>query len=123
VAETVFDLFHTRRELNKRFYQELYNGLVERMVLDAMLAADKHLMYVGPEGVPFRMSESVQHLPHYLMMNDDIISRIHQSFQPEMKTARDLINRIFTRDFYKFICRTDPVPHLQDFEMVSWEQI
>ncbi|OQV25320.1 Deoxynucleoside triphosphate triphosphohydrolase SAMHD1 [Hypsibius exemplaris] len=118
-AHVIWELFDTRRELHRRLYQNQANGLGERMTLDILLAADKHLTFVGPDGVSFRLTESLKSLPHFMMLNDGIISQIRDSFQPEMKTARDLLNRLFTNERYKFICRTDLVKSLGGIELAK----
>ena len=90
------------------------------MFVDMLVAANDHLRFTGPGGDKdtFRMSDSVNSLPYFVMMTDDVVGRIRCSVDPMLQTARD-IHRDLTEHPYKFIGRIAPVPELRDFELVS----
>ncbi|KAJ3154480.1 SAM domain and HD [Geranomyces michiganensis] len=93
----LYEMFHTRYRLFKTIYTHKVGKATEYMVTEALLAADK---YLG-------ISSSVDDMTRYVHITDAIIKEIERSSAPELAKSRHIIERIRTRDLYRFV---DAVP-------------
>ncbi|KAJ3150639.1 SAM domain and HD [Geranomyces variabilis] len=102
-AFNLYEMFHTRYRLFKTIYTHKVGKATEYMVSEALLAADK---YLG-------ISSSVDDMKRYVHVTDAIIKEIERSTAPELAKSRHIIERIRTRDLYRFV---DAVPIQLEFE-------
>lgn len=95
----IYEMFHTRYSLFKRVYTHKVGKAVELMIVDALLAADKHL----------KISDSIYDPEEYMYLTDSIISDIEKSKNDELLEARNILKRLRKRQLYKFADQY-PVP-------------
>ncbi|KAJ4838157.1 hypothetical protein Tsubulata_046193 [Turnera subulata] len=96
---TVNKLFTTRADLHRTVYLHAKVKAIELMVVDALLKADEFL----------QISSKIQDASQFWKIDDTILKTIEISDEQELKEARDLINRIRTRNLYQF-CGEFSVP-------------
>ena len=73
----IYELFHTRFNLHKRAYQHRVVHAVEKMLCDALLAAEPHFRLVGKEGKPtVKLSHAMQDVVAFTRLNDSIFDTI-----------------------------------------------
>ena len=73
----IYEMFHTRFNLHKRAYQHRVVHAVEKMLCDALLAADPHFRLVGKDGTPsVKMSHAMQDVVAFTRLNDSILDTI-----------------------------------------------
>lgn len=104
-AWNIYELFHTRYNLHKRAYQHRVGRAVESMLVDALLAANDHLLLPSSSGKGLRMSEAMTDMTVYTQLTDSVVNRIEWSTcQAEgMQRAQALLRRIKKRDLYKHV--------------------
>ncbi|XP_078310866.1 deoxynucleoside triphosphate triphosphohydrolase SAMHD1-like isoform X1 [Crassostrea virginica] len=103
----LFDMFYTRFTIHRRACQHRVVTAVEMMIKDALLKADKKLMFPPNADVEKQkcLSQSVQDMDAYLWVTDDVFHRIRTlpGNDSEVVEAKQILDRIDCRDFYKFI--------------------
>ncbi|GAV01730.1 hypothetical protein RvY_12390 [Ramazzottius varieornatus] len=121
----LWEMFDTRRLMHRKIYQHPVASLLDRMLVDALLTADPHLRFYGPDGTSFLLSEAVKNVEHFLVLTDDyVLHSIMHSYQlKELKSARHLLQRIQKRQLYRFVARTRPVTHLKLTSLQDLAQI
>eukprot|EP00057_Strongylocentrotus_purpuratus_P019442 XP_011673916.1 PREDICTED: deoxynucleoside triphosphate triphosphohydrolase SAMHD1-like [Strongylocentrotus purpuratus] len=75
------------------------------MLKDAFQEAADHLLFVGEGGKEYNLLESVKDPTAFCQVNDTIVNEImrSRSQKPGMVKAREIIDRIHKREFYKCI--------------------
>ncbi|KAK6982392.1 deoxynucleoside triphosphate triphosphohydrolase SAMHD1 [Biomphalaria glabrata] len=120
----LYNMFYTRWTLHKYAYQHRVKCIIEAMVIDAMLLADKYLKFHGKNGfIP--LSECIYDMEAYSYLTDDVINMVlhSKSQEPEMVKARELINRIYVRKLYKCVHETKPLrPEISKLDEKSIEK-
>ena len=91
VQRDIRELLLARQALHEKVYQHRVSTSVERMIINAISLADPKME---------NRNEIVQKLDVFLLLTDAYIMSIWADTKVP-KPARDLINRIFTRDLYK----------------------
>ncbi|XP_049326802.1 deoxynucleoside triphosphate triphosphohydrolase SAMHD1-like [Astyanax mexicanus] len=118
-AMNMYELFHIRSHLHHNFYHHRVTKAVENMIVNALIAADKKLA----------ISAAVKDPSAYMKLTDFILQQILDSTDPELSTAREIVERLSKRDLYKFIdgktCKPKDVKHLDSAEkwkakLVAW---
>ncbi|XP_030645126.1 deoxynucleoside triphosphate triphosphohydrolase SAMHD1-like [Chanos chanos] len=99
-ARNMYELFHTRNLLHHCACQHKAKNLVERMILDVLRIADAADFKVGGT---MKISDAFKEETAYLLLTDDILHQIWRSTAENLRDARDIINRIFTRKLYRSI--------------------
>ncbi|XP_060075553.1 deoxynucleoside triphosphate triphosphohydrolase SAMHD1-like isoform X2 [Ylistrum balloti] len=107
-VQTLYDMFNTRVTLHKRAYQHRVNVIIECMITEAFLKADKLIKFQGTGGKMLTMSESIHDMEAYSKLNDCVFDRILNSRDPGLKEARDILRKILQRKFYKWVGQTKP---------------
>ncbi|KAJ2387693.1 hypothetical protein GGI05_004010 [Coemansia sp. RSA 2603] len=92
-AYNLAEMFHTRYSLHKRVYSHRAAKAIEFMLVDAMIIANPVL----------RISDAIGDPRLYQNLTDEVLRDIDRSSEPELKDARNIIQRINTRDIYKFV--------------------
>lgn len=62
----------------------------------------------GKDGVLKTMSEAIDDMDAYSHLTDDVLTLIEVSTDPNLRTARELLQRVKCRQLYKFIGETQP---------------
>ncbi|XP_033754260.1 deoxynucleoside triphosphate triphosphohydrolase SAMHD1-like isoform X2 [Pecten maximus] len=109
-VQMLYDMFHTRLTLHKRAYQHRVNVIIERMITEAFLLADKYVKFPGKGGDLKTMSQSIDDMEAYSKLTDGVFERILYSTDTEndMVEARELLTRILQRKLYKCVGNTKP---------------
>jgi len=103
-AESVQEMFLDRARLHKKGYQHRTVKIVERMVLDALLAADKHFQLKSENGSICSLSEACDDVSQFSKLTDEFLFRsIQYSDDPKLKVSREILNRISKRQLYKLV--------------------
>lgn len=66
-----------------------------------------------------KMSETIDDMEAYSRLTDNIVFTILNSDKPELEESQRILNNIFTRKLYKFVCKTQ-VTHEKWEKEVGW---
>ncbi|XP_067052893.1 deoxynucleoside triphosphate triphosphohydrolase SAMHD1-like isoform X2 [Acropora muricata] len=102
-AENLYDMFHTRRSLHQRAYQHKTSNIIEKMITEALVKADKEIKFKGTDGKMLSISESIDDMKAYTQLTDHVYHQILHSDAAKLKEARAILQRIEKRDLYKCI--------------------
>ncbi|KAK0136108.1 Deoxynucleoside triphosphate triphosphohydrolase SAMHD1 [Merluccius polli] len=99
------DMFHLRKGLHRRAYQHTVCNIVEIMINDAFVLADKHLKFEGSNKNKFTLSETIDDMEAYTKVTDQVFEQILYSTSPEegMVQAREILRNILCRRLYKCV--------------------
>ncbi|XP_069809370.1 deoxynucleoside triphosphate triphosphohydrolase SAMHD1-like [Dendropsophus ebraccatus] len=111
-AGNIYNLFYTRNYLHRQAYQHRVANIIETMISDAFLAADPHIKIEGKsKDKPCTISESVEDMVAYAKLTDNIFDQILYSSDPNLSTAREILENVQCRKLYKFVGETKPTKH------------
>ncbi|XP_052063151.1 deoxynucleoside triphosphate triphosphohydrolase SAMHD1-like [Mytilus californianus] len=100
----LYELFHTRNGLFRRAYQhQVTHGI----------------QLIGTEA---KMSEAFKEMGAYEKLTDSVVDVILMSKNEELKKSKDLIHRIYTRQLYKVVGRTEPREEFKEEELLKYEK-
>uniref|UniRef100_A0A3P8SD89 HD domain-containing protein n=1 Tax=Amphiprion percula TaxID=161767 RepID=A0A3P8SD89_AMPPE len=105
----LYDMFHTRYCLHRRVCQHKTHKAIELMIRDAFLKADEHIKTEGSRGEMFKLSTAKDDMEAYTKLTDQVFERILHpcsSSCPELKEASKILQRIVSRNLYKFVGET-----------------
>lgn len=94
--------------LHKKAYQHRVGNVVEIMHCDALTLAQQEgsLQVPGKDGKPISIADSINDMAAYVHVTDGVFNHIAASWSPELRTAREILLRVKTRDFYAFLGET-----------------
>ncbi|KAL1281471.1 hypothetical protein QQF64_000274 [Cirrhinus molitorella] len=102
-ADNVYDMFRTRYTLHRQAYQHKIANIIEDMLSEALLLADRDL-HVGKEKKDkLKISEAIKTAEDYSKLTDEIFEQILSSTSPNLEKARDILNKIVRRKLPKFV--------------------
>ncbi|XP_036961527.1 deoxynucleoside triphosphate triphosphohydrolase SAMHD1-like isoform X2 [Acanthopagrus latus] len=128
-ADNIYNMFHTRYYLHKRAYQHKVTKIIETMMTDAFVKADKHIKIEGSKE-EYTLSTAMQDMEAYTKLTDCVFERIlyptsnelkeaektlgsnpehlvseqnPSSSSNELKEAGQILKRIISRDLYRFV--------------------
>ncbi|XP_051281660.1 deoxynucleoside triphosphate triphosphohydrolase SAMHD1 isoform X2 [Dicentrarchus labrax] len=107
--DNMTEMFHTRLCLHRRAYQHKVTKIIETMITDAFLKADKHIKIEGTGKKTFRLSTAIDDMEAYTKLTDAVFEKIlNCAFDApqELRDARDILRRIINRDLYRFLGET-----------------
>ncbi|XP_029362785.1 deoxynucleoside triphosphate triphosphohydrolase SAMHD1-like [Echeneis naucrates] len=104
----LYDMFHTRNCLHRRAYQHKVCSIIEIMISDAFLKADKYIQFEGSEKKPFTISTAIDDMKAYIKLTDNVFEQILHSSTPELDEARNILDNIVRRRLYKCLGQTQP---------------
>lgn len=99
----LLEMFQTRYQLHRRAYQHKTVESVEMMIAEALVAADKHITFIGTGGSLKKMSEAIDDMAAFSLMTDEVLFRILNDPNPELKTSKELLLRVLNRDLYQLV--------------------
>ncbi|XP_060604041.1 deoxynucleoside triphosphate triphosphohydrolase SAMHD1-like isoform X1 [Ruditapes philippinarum] len=102
-ATNLYDMFHIRNLLHQRAYQHKTSNSIEIMLSEALVLADKYITFKGKDGKNVRMSDIVNDMKAYTLLNDGVIHIILGSNKKGLEKSKEILNRIFRRDLYRFV--------------------
>ncbi|XP_015280729.1 PREDICTED: deoxynucleoside triphosphate triphosphohydrolase SAMHD1 [Gekko japonicus] len=86
----LYDMFHTRNCLHRRAYQHKVGNIIETMITDAFLKADKYIKIKGSKGKEYHLSTAIEDMKAYTKLTDDIFLTILHSELPELREAKEI---------------------------------
>ncbi|XP_030219568.1 deoxynucleoside triphosphate triphosphohydrolase SAMHD1-like [Gadus morhua] len=106
----LYDFFHTRNSLHRRAYQHKVTNIVETMITEAFVLADKHLTFVG-ESKKFTLSTAIDDMVAYTKLNDNVFEQIllptpgelDEAREKDLKKAREILTNISSRRLLKCV--------------------
>ncbi|XP_051805117.1 deoxynucleoside triphosphate triphosphohydrolase SAMHD1-like isoform X5 [Acanthochromis polyacanthus] len=104
----LYDMFHTRNCLHRRAYQHKTNKIIEIMISEAFLKADEHIEIEGSGGKRLKLSEAKDNMEAYTKLTDQVFERILHSSSEDPKEAREILERIVSRNLYMFVGEAKP---------------
>ncbi|XP_071332522.1 deoxynucleoside triphosphate triphosphohydrolase SAMHD1-like [Trachinotus anak] len=119
----LYDMFHTRNCLHRRAYQHKVGNIIETMITEAFLKADKHIQIEGSGGRIFTLSTAIDDMEAYTKLTDHVFEQILHSSSVELAEARQILRNITCRRLYKCLGQTQPDKPLKvTQEMIhSWQ--
>ncbi|XP_053386814.1 deoxynucleoside triphosphate triphosphohydrolase SAMHD1-like isoform X2 [Mercenaria mercenaria] len=102
-AANLYDMFHTRYLLHNRAYQHKTNNIIEYMISEALVLANDFITYPGQNGKQRKMSEAIDDMEAYSLLNDSVIYKILESTDPRLEKSKQILLRVLRRDLYKFV--------------------
>lgn len=102
----LYDMFHTRNCLHRRAYQHKVGTVIETMITEAFLKADKYIQIEGSGGNMFTLSEAIDDMEAYTKLTDHMFEQILHSSSPELAEARQILRNIVCRRLYKCLGQT-----------------
>ncbi|XP_074500292.1 deoxynucleoside triphosphate triphosphohydrolase SAMHD1-like [Sebastes fasciatus] len=101
----LYDMFHTRYCLHRRVCQHRVNTIIQHMIAEAFLKADKHIEIKVSEEKKFTLSTAISDMEAYTKLTDHVFEQILHSIDqnPELKEAREILENITNRHLYKFL--------------------
>lgn len=104
----LYDMFHTRNCLHRRAYQHKVGNIIETMITEAFLKADKHIKIEGSGGRMFTLSTAIDDMEAYTKLTDHVFEQILNSSSKELSEARQILRNIVYRRLYKCVGQTQP---------------
>lgn len=108
-ASSVQEMFLDRVRLHNKGYQHRTIKIVDRMLLDTLLAADTHVpLLTDGAGTALPLSQACDHIQQFCRLTDEFLLRsIQHSSSPGLAPARALLHRLARRQLYKLIGMAD----------------
>ncbi|CAL8238970.1 unnamed protein product [Gadus morhua 'NCC'] len=106
----LYDFFHTRNYLHRRAYQHKVTNIVETMITEAFVLADKHLTFEG-EYEKFTLSTAIDDMVAYTKLTDNVFEQIllstpgelDEAREKDLKKAREILTNISSRRLLKCV--------------------
>ncbi|KAL0151834.1 hypothetical protein M9458_052835 [Cirrhinus mrigala] len=101
-ADNVYDMFRTRYTLHRQAYQHKITNIIENLLAEALIRADRNLHEGKPEDM-LKISEAIKTADDYSKLTDEIFEQISSSTADSLKESRDILNKIVRRKLPKFV--------------------
>ncbi|BFZ12517.1 hypothetical protein BsWGS_15556 [Bradybaena similaris] len=107
----LYNMFSTRYTLHKIAYQHQVASSMALMVAHALVKANNHVFIKGSHSKQLKISECINDMEAYSHLTDNILFKIldTESEAEDMKAAKELIRRLFSRDLYKCVYHSKPI--------------
>uniref|UniRef100_A0A671FAS4 Deoxynucleoside triphosphate triphosphohydrolase SAMHD1 n=1 Tax=Rhinolophus ferrumequinum TaxID=59479 RepID=A0A671FAS4_RHIFE len=104
----LYDMFHTRICLYRRAYQHKVGNLIDIMISEAFLKANRYIKIPGSEGNMCSISTAIDDMEAFTKLTDNIFLEILHSTDPKLDAAREILKKIECRNLYKYVGETQP---------------
>ncbi|TDG96858.1 hypothetical protein EPR50_G00234320 [Perca flavescens] len=98
----LYDMFYTRNCLHRRAYQHRVNKIIEYMITEAFLKADKLIEIEGSGGIK-SLSTAKDDMEAYTKLTDHVFEQILNSSSADLAEAKKILEKIISRKHYKFL--------------------
>jgi HD superfamily phosphohydrolase len=104
-VDNLYDMFHTRMLLHRRAYQHKTVKIIEYMIAEALKIADEHITIPIDSNDGCKMSETIdkKNMAAYTTLDDSIYLRILHSTEPNLDSAKKILERVESRNLYRLI--------------------
>uniref|UniRef100_UPI0037E970E9 deoxynucleoside triphosphate triphosphohydrolase SAMHD1-like isoform X1 n=3 Tax=Semicossyphus pulcher TaxID=241346 RepID=UPI0037E970E9 len=103
MMDNMYDLFHARHCNHRRACQHKVNNIIGHMTAEAFLKADEHIKVKGSGGKMFTISTAIGDMEAYTKLTDNLFEQILNSSDEELKDAKEILEKIIARKFYRFL--------------------
>jgi HD superfamily phosphohydrolase len=107
-VSNLYEMFHTRSTLHRRAYQHKTSNIIELMITEALVAANDYLMIPGRDNKLLKMSEAIWDPFAFTKLTDQVLQQIQLTPDPNLKQAKEILERVERRQLYKYIGQTQP---------------
>ncbi|XP_078026100.1 deoxynucleoside triphosphate triphosphohydrolase SAMHD1-like [Epinephelus lanceolatus] len=121
-VNNLYDMFHTRYSLHRRAYQHSVNKIMEFMIAEAFVKADEHIQIEGSGGEMFTLSTAKDNMEAYTKLTDCVFNQILNSSDQGLAEAREILQRIITRNHYKLLTETNCTPNQIEILEANWKE-
>ncbi|XP_032365689.1 deoxynucleoside triphosphate triphosphohydrolase SAMHD1 [Etheostoma spectabile] len=121
-VNNLYDMFYTRNCLHRRAYQHRVNKIIEYMTAEAFLKADKHIQIEGSQGQLYTLSTAIGDMEAYTKLTDHVFEQILNSSSVELAEAKKILERILSRDHYRFLGETKPPQVPTEESQLQWQK-
>ncbi|XP_031144044.2 deoxynucleoside triphosphate triphosphohydrolase SAMHD1-like isoform X2 [Sander lucioperca] len=118
----LYDMFYTRNCLHRRAYQHKVNKIIEHMIAEAFLKADKHIKIEGSQRQMFTLSTAIGDMEAYTKLTDHVFEQILNSSSKKLAKAKKILEKIISRKHYKFLGEIKPEPFPTKKVIGEWEK-
>ncbi|KAL1281482.1 hypothetical protein QQF64_000285 [Cirrhinus molitorella] len=101
-ADNVYEMFRTRYTLHRQAYQHKIANIIEDMLAEALVRADRDLHEGKPKDM-LMISEAIKTAEDYSKLTDEIFEKILSSTADNLREARDILIKIVRRKLPKFV--------------------
>ncbi|XP_052817072.1 deoxynucleoside triphosphate triphosphohydrolase SAMHD1-like isoform X2 [Mya arenaria] len=105
-SETLYDMCHKHQTLHRIAYSHKTSNIIQKMVTDAFVGANKHIEFVGENSKPVKMSEAINDMKAFSQMTDHVFNLIRNSTDPKLEKSRDILTNVLKRKLYKCVGQT-----------------
>uniref|UniRef100_A0A665T3E5 HD domain-containing protein n=1 Tax=Echeneis naucrates TaxID=173247 RepID=A0A665T3E5_ECHNA len=102
-VHNLYAMFYARCSFHRKACQHKTNKLIETMITDAFLKANKHIMTEGSGGKSYCLSEAIDDMQAYTKLTDRVFEDILFSSSEQLRDAKNILHRVITRDLYKCV--------------------
>ncbi|XP_042265068.1 deoxynucleoside triphosphate triphosphohydrolase SAMHD1-like [Thunnus maccoyii] len=75
-------------------------------ITEAFVKANGHIWITNTDGEEFTLSTAIDNMEAYTKLTDSVFDEILKSSSPELAEARKILERIYSRQLYKFLGQT-----------------
>ncbi|XP_028427156.1 deoxynucleoside triphosphate triphosphohydrolase SAMHD1-like [Perca flavescens] len=118
----LYDMFYTRNCIHRRACQHKVNKIMQYMIAEAFLKADGHIKIEGLEGKEFTLSPAISDMEAYTKLTDHVFEQILHSSSVELAEAKKILERIISRDHYRFLGETKPRQVPTREKILGWKE-
>ena len=115
-AENLKNMYEDRARLHKNGYQHRITKIVDKMLVEAWLLADKSIKIAGSDGVQLALSEASFDLEAHMKLNDEYVeykimetdpSGLNPEEAADLRAAQEIFRRINRRDLWRHVSSLD----------------
>uniref|UniRef100_A0A3B3WS15 HD domain-containing protein n=1 Tax=Poecilia mexicana TaxID=48701 RepID=A0A3B3WS15_9TELE len=97
----LYDMFYTRFSLHRRAYQHKTGNIIERMITEAFVKANKYIKIKGSRGQTFNLLTAKDDMEAYTKLTDNVFEQILNDDDQNMREAKEILGKILKRNLYK----------------------
>ncbi|KAA8577859.1 hypothetical protein FQN60_005369 [Etheostoma spectabile] len=92
------------------------------LIAEAFLKADKHIQIKGSQGQEYTLSTAIGDMEAYTKLTDHVFEQILNSSSVELAEAKKILERIISRDHYKFLGEIKPRQVPTKESQLQWQK-
>ncbi|KAA8577729.1 hypothetical protein FQN60_016842 [Etheostoma spectabile] len=92
------------------------------LTAEAFLKADKHIQIEGSQGQLYTLSTAIGDMEAYTKLTDHVFEQILNSSSVELAEAKKILERILSRDHYRFLGETKPPQVPTEESQLQWQK-
>ncbi|XP_029362786.1 deoxynucleoside triphosphate triphosphohydrolase SAMHD1-like [Echeneis naucrates] len=121
-VHNLYAMFYARCSFHRKACQHKTNKLIETMITDAFLKANKHIMTEGSGGKSYCLSEAIDDMQAYTKLTDRVFEDILFSSSEQLRDAKNILHRVITRDLYKCVGKLETGTKFPQERISGWKE-